>query len=266
MRPYCWIRSGSFQLCWVVWIDNPNFIWPITTLVGFLIYDFCSYYSPRIILFVSNVWQVGCSLARINSRAVLHFPSLSVIYSNYNQCLCAVQIKHGDNKRALKRHARGRWNVPKGRWGGWVGVQKCESNTATPWILSQWRTAALHNQPRRNCIKLHWQVFLSVKPIITYMSAQLKNYLLGVRVSHIWSKNLPLQAHLMKYLHNKQTLNRRIFVSSLEHKEMRTASLLLLRRLFVLQRRVSDIQVPILWRSWFPPPRVLEQLPQEVQS
>ena len=44
------------------------------------------------------VQQMGRSLARRNSRAVLgrvHFPTLSIIYSNYNQCLCAVQIKHG---------------------------------------------------------------------------------------------------------------------------------------------------------------------------
>ena len=115
-------------------------------------------------------------------------------------------------------------------------------------------------------MKLHGRVFLSVKPIITYMSAQFESDLLGVRVPHIWSESLPLQTHLMKHLHNKQTLNRRIFIFSLKHKEMRTASLLLLRLLFVLQRRVSDIQVPILWRSWFPPPQVLEQLPQEVQS
>ena len=57
------------------------------------------------------VQQMGWSLARINSRAVLgrvHFPTLSIIYSYYNQCLCALHIKHGDNKRAWKRHARRR--------------------------------------------------------------------------------------------------------------------------------------------------------------
>ena len=27
-----------------------------------------------------------------------HFPTLYIIYSNHKQCLCAVQIKHGDNK------------------------------------------------------------------------------------------------------------------------------------------------------------------------
>ena len=70
----------------------------------------------------------------------------------------------------------------------------------------------------------------------------------------------------MKHLLNKLTLNRRILVYSLKHKEMRTANVLLLGQLFLLQGRLSNIQVPILCRSWFPPPQVLEQLPQEVQS
>ena len=49
------------------------------------------------------VWQVGWSLARRNSRAVLgrvHFPTLSIIYSNYYQCLGVVQIKMADSKRS----------------------------------------------------------------------------------------------------------------------------------------------------------------------
>ena len=47
------------------------------------------------------VQQVSWSLARRNSRAVLgreHFTTLAITYSNYNQCLCAVRIKHRDNK------------------------------------------------------------------------------------------------------------------------------------------------------------------------
>ena len=84
----------------------------ITTLVGFLIYDFCSYNSYGILIGSLMGW----SLARRNSRAVsgrVHFPTLPIIYSNYNQCMCAVQIKHGDNKSGRgalegdKMHPRG---------------------------------------------------------------------------------------------------------------------------------------------------------------
>ena len=49
----------------------------------------------------NNVQQVSWSLASRNSRAVPgreHFPTLSIISSYYNQCLCSVQIKHKDNK------------------------------------------------------------------------------------------------------------------------------------------------------------------------
>ena len=99
---------GSFQLCAEVWIKNPNFIWLISTLEGSLIYDFCFYYSYRILFgslelcshcgFFEYVRQVSWGLARRNSRAVLgwvYFPMLSIIYSFYYQYLCAVQIKRG---------------------------------------------------------------------------------------------------------------------------------------------------------------------------
>ena len=41
---------------------------------------------------------------------------------------------------------------------------------------------------------------------------------------------------------------------------------LLLGHFFILQGLVCDIEVPPLRRSWFPPPQVLEQLPQEVHA
>ena len=43
----------------------------------------------------------GASQEETHDRAVLgrvHFPTPPIIYSIYNQCLCAVQIKHEDNK------------------------------------------------------------------------------------------------------------------------------------------------------------------------
>ena len=80
--------------------------------------EFCSALWNYVhnVVFSNYVQQMGWSLARRNSRAVLgrvHFPTLPIIYSNYNQCLCAVQIKHGDNKRGRgalegdKMHPRG---------------------------------------------------------------------------------------------------------------------------------------------------------------
>ena len=65
--------------------------------------EFCLALWTYVHIVVSSnyVQQVSWSLARRNSRAVPgreHFTTLSIIYSNYNQCLCAVQIKHGDNK------------------------------------------------------------------------------------------------------------------------------------------------------------------------
>ena len=127
-------------------------------------------------------------------------------YSNYNQCLCAVQIKHGDNKRAWMRHAGGRRNVPKGRRRGWFGVQTCESNTATPWILSQWCTEALYNRSRQNCIKLHGQVFRSNRLSLTCLLNSKMIYLASA--SPIFDLKIYFYKHGWWSTNNKQTLNR----------------------------------------------------------
>ena len=81
--------SHKFHISKTCSLQIANFVWLITTLVGFLIYDFCLWNYVR---------QVGLSLARRNVRAVLgqgHFPALFMIYSNHFQRLCPAQIKHG---------------------------------------------------------------------------------------------------------------------------------------------------------------------------
>ena len=100
-------------------------------MVGFLIYDFCSYYSLQIILFTSNVWQVGWILAKRNSRAVLgreHFPTLSIIYSNYNQCFA---VLFRSNMGTANVHERGTLKgdemYPR---GGEEGDLECKSAKA----------------------------------------------------------------------------------------------------------------------------------------
>ena len=82
-------------------------------IFAFIIHiEFCSALWNRVQNVASSncVRQVGWSLARGNLRAVLgraHFPALSIIYSNYYQCLCAAQIKHG-GPQTWKRRARHR--------------------------------------------------------------------------------------------------------------------------------------------------------------
>ena len=118
-------------------------------IVAFMIdIEFCSalWNYVRNVVSSNYVRRVGWSLARRNSRAILgrvHFPALSIIYSNYYQCLGVVQIKHG-GQQAFKRRARRRWIAPKGRWRGWFGVQKYEINTASPWsdYFAKWDNRA----------------------------------------------------------------------------------------------------------------------------
>ena len=67
----------------------------------------------RNVVSLNYVRQVGWSLARRNSGAVLgrlHFPtlfSLSIIYSNYYQCLAVVQITDESITFELGRHVSG---------------------------------------------------------------------------------------------------------------------------------------------------------------
>ena len=74
--------------------------------------EFCLALWNYVRNFVSSnyVKQVGWRRARIKSRAVLgqvHFPTLSMIYSNYYQCLCIKQIKHGGEQTCKRRSRRG---------------------------------------------------------------------------------------------------------------------------------------------------------------
>ena len=81
------IMFGSFQLCSEVESDYPNFVWLITTLAGFLIYDFCFYYSYRIMFGSMELCSAsGLELREkklAGSPGRVHFPALFMIYSNY---------------------------------------------------------------------------------------------------------------------------------------------------------------------------------------
>ena len=116
------------------------FVWLITTLAGFLIYNCCFYYSHRnlfrsIRIYVRNVPQImfiklepdwsrtGASQDE-TYRQSGKFPALSIIYSNcWSNGLLFRQIKHG-GPQTWKRRARRRWSTPKGRWRGRLLVYK----------------------------------------------------------------------------------------------------------------------------------------------
>ena len=75
------------ELCSEVKTDYPNFVWLITTLVGFSIHDFCFYYLYRI-LFGSLGLCSASGLGprekkRTGSPGTSTFSRASVIYFNY---------------------------------------------------------------------------------------------------------------------------------------------------------------------------------------
>ena len=129
---------GSFQLCSEVKSDYPNFLWLITTLAGFLIYDFCFYYSYRIMFGSMELCSASGLVAShaVVSRGLVLLPPHKRLLTQAPHSFPIVLLpKHPS--QSPSRHCltisnqiagfNGRFRFPRALYSLWYSLERCGS-------------------------------------------------------------------------------------------------------------------------------------------